>query len=175
MDEVSFEQTLTRISEELCHRYKNSNQLMIMGMATRGVPLAKRISKKIVDSLGIIPFEGALDASFYRDDFHFRIPLANPTLQITEIPDTVENTDIILVDDVLYTGRSVRSALEAIFDMGRPRSVCLVVLVDRGHRQLPIQADIAGLTLNTAENEEVRVQIKPEDSEDSVWLVEVKK
>ena len=116
---------------------------------------------------------GSLDATFYRDDFHYRQPNASTEMRFTEMPASVEGKTVILVDDVLYTGRSVRAAMQAILDLGRPAAIRLCVLVDRGHRELPIAPDCVGLTVETAQNQEVRVMIEPIDNENSVYLVEV--
>jgi pyrimidine operon attenuation protein / uracil phosphoribosyltransferase len=149
-------------------------QVVLMGNATRGIPLAERIGAEIEKQTGTRLEVGSLDASFYRDDFHYRIKAANPQMKITQIPKSIEAKRIVLVDDVLYTGRSVRAAMNAIFDLGRPASMGLVVLVDRGCRELPICPDFAGKEIITKKNQEVRVKVTPVDDEDAVWLVEVK-
>lgn len=151
----------------------NPSRLLVMGMASRGVPMARRLADLLEKYYHCPLPTGSLDATFYRDDFHFRKNLANPEMRITAMPRPVEGMDIILLDDVLYTGRTIRAAMEAIMDMGRPNSIRLGVLVDRGHRQLPICPDYAGLIVTTCANQEVRVYLPPLDSETAVWLVEV--
>ncbi|MGL1934737.1 MAG: bifunctional pyr operon transcriptional regulator/uracil phosphoribosyltransferase PyrR [Fibrobacterales bacterium] len=149
-------------------------QVVLMGNATRGIPLAERIGAAIEKQTGVPIEVGSLDASFYRDDFHYRIKAANPQMKITTVPQSIAGKRVILVDDVLYTGRSVRAAMNAIFDLGRPASIGLVVLIDRGCRELPICPDFSGKEVVTEKNQEVRVKVTPVDDEDAVWLVEVK-
>jgi pyrimidine operon attenuation protein / uracil phosphoribosyltransferase len=140
-------------------------------MRTRGEFLAKRILLKIKEIEGIeIPF-GVLDVTLYRDDFRTR--LKQPQVSVSDITFDLSEKDIILVDDVLYTGRTVRSALDAIMDMGRPNTIQLVVLIDRGHRELPIKADYVGKNIPTSIDEEIKVKMNEIDGEDSVYLVEV--
>jgi pyrimidine operon attenuation protein/uracil phosphoribosyltransferase len=140
-------------------------------MKTRGEFLAKRILFKIKEIEKIdIPF-GILDVTLYRDDFRTR--LKQPQVSVSDITFDLNEKDIILVDDVLYTGRTVRSALDAIMDMGRPNTIQLVVLIDRGHRELPIKADYVGKNIPTSIDEEIKVKMKEIDGEDSVYLVDV--
>jgi pyrimidine operon attenuation protein/uracil phosphoribosyltransferase len=140
-------------------------------MRTRGEYLAKRIQQKIksIDSADL-PF-GVLDVTLYRDDFRMR--LKQPEVSVSNITFDLNEKDIILVDDVLYTGRTVRSALNALMDLGRPASIQLFILVDRGHRELPIRADYVGKNIPTSQNEEIKVKVEETDGEDAIYLVEV--
>jgi pyrimidine operon attenuation protein/uracil phosphoribosyltransferase len=171
IDEQNFERIITRISHEILEKNKGSKTLVLLGMRTRGEYLAKRIFNKIKEIENIeIPF-GVLDVTLYRDDFRTR--LKQPQVSVSDITFDLNEKDIILVDDVLYTGRTVRSALNAIMDMGRPGTIQLVVLIDRGHRELPIKADYAGKNVPTSNDEEIKVKMKEIDGEDSVYLVDV--
>ena len=171
IDEQNFERIIIRISHEILEKNKGSKTLVLLGMRTRGEYLAKRIFNKIKEIENIeIPF-GILDVTLYRDDFRTR--LKQPQVSVSDITFDLNEKDIILVDDVLYTGRTVRSALGAIMDMGRPNTIQLVVLIDRGHRELPIKADYVGKNIPTSIDEEIKVKMKEKDGEDSVYLVDV--
>lgn len=170
IDEEGLNRTLTRLAHEIIERNKGTENLAIIGMRTRGVYLAKRIVKKIEDIEGKkIPF-GILDVTLYRDDF--RTKLKQPVVQVTDIPFDIDGMNIILVDDVLYTGRTTRAALDALMDFGRPARIQLAVLVDRGHRELPIKADFVGKNIPTSIGEEIQVKMKETDGEDCVLLIE---
>jgi pyrimidine operon attenuation protein/uracil phosphoribosyltransferase len=142
-------------------------------MQTRGVFLAKRIARKISDIEHIELTAGVLDVTFYRDDY--RIAQKQPNVKVTNIPFNVNGIDMVLVDDVLYTGRTVRAALDALTDFGRPKTIQFAALIDRGHREMPIAADYVGLTVNTRSNQEVALKVVEVDGEDSVWLMEEEK
>lgn len=146
-----------------------SQQFALIGMQTRGVHLARRLRKRIHDAEGIDVPVGVLDATMYRDDF--RIRLKQPVIQATRIPFDISERHLVLVDDVLYTGRTARSALDALMDMGRPASVRFLVIVDRGLREVPIRADIVGREVPTMPGEEVRVRLEEIDDHEGVWLV----
>jgi pyrimidine operon attenuation protein/uracil phosphoribosyltransferase len=154
---------------------KNSTltNLGIVGMQTRGVYLARRIADKINSIEHLSLTSGVLDITMYRDDY--RMALKQPKVQVTDIPFDINGTDMILVDDVLYTGRTVRAALEALNDFGRPKTIQLAVLMDRGHREMPIHADYVGMNVTTRMNQEVALKVKEIDNEDSVWLMELEK
>jgi len=173
IDESGLNRTITRLSHEIIEKTKGSKNIVILGMRTRGEFLAKRILEKIVEIENFKPEYGVLDVTLYRDDFRTR--LKQPQVSVSNITFDVNEKVIILIDDVLYTGRTVRSALNAIMDLGRPAMVKLCVLVDRGHRELPIKADFVGLNTPTSINEEVRVKMKEIDNEDAVYLVDVSK
>ena len=171
VDSQGLNRILTRISHEILEKNKGSNNLVLMGMRTRGEFLAKRIFQKIKDIENIeLPF-GVLDVTLYRDDFRTR--LKQPEVSVSNITFDINGKDIILIDDVLYTGRTVRSALNAIMDMGRPNSIQLFVLADRGHRELPIRADYVGKNVPTSQNEEIKVKMAEVDGEDAIYLINV--
>lgn len=145
----------------------------IVGMQTRGVQIGRRINQYIAEETGSSLDFGVLDVTFYRDDF--RTKLKMPSVQVTEIPFDLYERNIILVDDVLFTGRTVRSALNALMDYGRPGSIKFCCMVDRGHRELPIAPDFTGIQIKTQPNEEVRVKVKELDDEDAVYKVKLDK
>ena len=161
--------TLVRISHEIIEQNKVTEDLMLIGMHTRGVPLAKRISANIEDYLGRAIPVGALDISLYRDDLTSLNQ--QPTVQRTNVPVSIEGKSIVLVDDVLYTGRSTRAAMDALIDLGRPQSIQLAVLIDRGHRELPVRADYVGKNVPSARHEEIKVRLKETDDRDEVAII----
>lgn len=173
LNESELESVLQNMAKEIHRLVPEPESLLLVGMASRGIPLAERIASKLEVLYGRQIPCGQLDASFYRDDFHSRTRVHSPEVRITSMPPLVENSHIVLIDDVLYTGRSVRAALESIMDMGRPRAVRLAVLIDRGHRELPIAPDMVGVQVCTESKEEVRVLVKEIDGEDAAWLVAV--
>jgi len=171
VDAKGIKRSLTRLAHEILENARDLSTLRIIGIRDRGDYLARRLAKIIKDVEGEeIPI-GFLDITFYRDDF--RTKLSQPSVMSTEIPFDLENVDIILVDDVLYTGRTIRSAMDAIMDYGRPASIRLAVLIDRGHRELPIRPDFVGKNIPTAEDEQVRVRLQESDGEDAIYLYEV--
>ncbi len=166
LDAQDIERALTRVSHEIVERAKGASDLVILGIQTRGVPLAERIAAKIEEIESHPVPVGALDITMYRDDLRLRAARA---LEPTEVPLVgIDNRTVILVDDVLFSGRTVRAALDALGDLGRPRVVRLAVLVDRGHRQLPIRADHVGKNLPTSLHESVKVRLRELDGEDKV-------
>ena len=169
----AMEFALDEMAAKIAKMHPSAENLIVLGMASRGIPLAKKLSERLTQKFGKPIEMGCLDATFYRDDFHYRKKVGSTEMRFTEMPASVEGKTVILVDDVLYTGRSVRAAMQAILDLGRPAAIRLCVLVDRGHRELPIAPDCVGLTVETAQNQEVRVMIEPIDNENSVYLVEV--
>ncbi|MFH0736858.1 MAG: bifunctional pyr operon transcriptional regulator/uracil phosphoribosyltransferase PyrR [bacterium] len=173
IDERGLNRTITRLAHEILEKNSGSKNIVLLGMRTRGEFLAKRILTKIEEIENYSPSYGVLDVTLYRDDFRKR--LKQPQVSVSDITFNVDERDIILIDDVLYTGRTVRSALNAIMDLGRPATVQLCVLVDRGHRELPIKADFIGINVPTSINEEVRVKMIEIDGEDAVNLVDVSK
>ncbi len=168
MDEEGIKRVITRIAHEILERNKGAENLVLIGIRSRGVYLANRLSREISKIEDIVPPVGILDISFYRDD------IATHRVQVssTEIPFDVTERDVVLVDDVLFTGRSVRAAMDAIVDFGRPASVQLAVLIDRGHRELPIRPDYVGKNIPTAWKEKVQVKLKDENGIDSVIIGE---
>jgi pyrimidine operon attenuation protein/uracil phosphoribosyltransferase len=161
--------TLARIAHEILERNKAIEHVILVGVHTRGVPLAKRLAANIEDfEESQIPV-GALDISLYRDDLS-SLNL-QPVVKHTDIPTSIDDKSIVLVDDVLYTGRSTRAAMDALIDLGRPRSIQLAVLIDRGHRELPIRADYVGKNIPSSRHEEIQVQLKETDGIDEVAIV----
>ncbi|MCH7520643.1 MAG: bifunctional pyr operon transcriptional regulator/uracil phosphoribosyltransferase PyrR [Candidatus Marinimicrobia bacterium] len=170
MDAAAFERTLTRLAHQIMERHQQLDQVAIIGVQTRGEPLGRRIGD-LIQKHGhrSIKF-GTVDVTFHRDDFRTHLP--SPQVGPTQIPFAVDDLHIILVDDVLYTGRTVRAAINSIMDFGRPASIELAVLVDRGHRELPIQADYLGINHPTSINEHIHVHVTEVDGIDEVLLLE---
>ena len=158
---------LTRIAHEIVERNKGTEDLVIVGIRTRGAPIAERIAAAIADFEGVDLPSGALDVTLYRDDVSLRGPR---NVEATTVPADIDGRVVVLVDDVLYTGRTIRAAFDALLDLGRPRAVRLAVLVDRGHRELPIRADHVGKNLPTASDEVVSVHVNEIDGEDAVFI-----
>lgn len=159
---------LTRIAHEVIERNKGADQLALIGIHTRGIPLAARLAAKLGELEGVDVPTGMLDITLYRDDLS---EVAHqPIIRETQVPFDISRRRVILVDDVLYTGRTVRAALDALIDLGRPAGIQLAVLVDRGHRELPIRADYVGKNLPTARSEVVKVKLQETDGVDSVEL-----
>ena len=155
LDERAMNLALDAMALDLVRLHPEAENLIVMGMATRGIPLANEISQRLTLRYGKPVLSGELDASFYRDDFHYRNHFGNPVMRVLKTPVSVEGKTVVLVDDVLYTGRSVRAAMQAVFDLGRPAAIRLCCLID------------------TAPGEEVRVRISPLDNENAVYLVKV--
>ncbi len=167
LNDNDIERILKRISHEIIERNKGSENLVFIGIQKRGVPLAERIAKNIEELEKNGLKIGKLDITFYRDDVGSKI---KPVIDITDIPFEIDDKDIILVDDVLFTGRTIRASLDAIIDFGRPKTIQLVVLVDRGHRELPIRADYVGKNIPTSRDEFVEVKLKEIDKIDMVTI-----
>ncbi|MCL5019175.1 MAG: bifunctional pyr operon transcriptional regulator/uracil phosphoribosyltransferase PyrR [Patescibacteria group bacterium] len=171
IDEQGLKRTIARLAHEILEWNKGLEDIAIVGMQTRGVFLAKRISQKLQEIEGKPVPVGILDVTLYRDDFRLR--LKQPKVQATEIPFSIDEKNIVLVDDVLYTGRTVRAALDAVMDLGRPASIQLAILIDRGHRELPIKADFIGKNIPTSIGEEISVHLQEVDGEDGVYVVDL--
>jgi pyrimidine operon attenuation protein/uracil phosphoribosyltransferase len=170
LDTDQIRRALYRLSHEITEHNKGTADLVLVGIRTRGVPIANRLAGFIREHEGSEVPVGVLDITFYRDDLSL---IANqPVLHRTEIPVNITNKRVILVDDVLYTGRTVRAALDALMDLGRPESIQLAVLIDRGHRELPIRADYVGKNVPTARREVVHVKLAETDGEDRVIIME---
>jgi pyrimidine operon attenuation protein/uracil phosphoribosyltransferase len=169
MDAAAISRALTRIAHEILERNKNLNGLALVGIRTRGVPLARRLGDMLGEIGGRTPDTGLLDINLYRDDLS-RIA-DHPVLRKTEIPFELDGARIVLVDDVLYTGRTVRAALDGLMDLGRPDWIQLAVLVDRGHREVPIRADYVGKNVPTAHDEQVEVRLQDVDGVEEVILM----
>jgi pyrimidine operon attenuation protein/uracil phosphoribosyltransferase len=167
LDGGDISRALTRITHEILERNRGSADLLLLGIPTRGVHLAGRIAKRMAEVEGRPIASGAIDPTMYRDDLRLRPARA---LEHTDIPEDVDDKVVVLVDDVLFSGRTIRAALDALNDLGRPRAVQLAVLVDRGHRELPIRADFVGKNLPTSTSETVRVRLDEPDGADSVSI-----
>jgi len=171
MSASEIERTLVRLAHEIVERNNGSANLGLVGIKRRGVPLAQRLGK-IIEGIEKSPVDtGVLDISFYRDDLSTRD--VRPVVEKGEVGFDVEGRDIILMDDVLYTGRTIRAAMDALFDHGRPKSVQLLVLIDRGHRELPIEARFIGRIVPTSRREIIEVKLREIDNDEQVILVEL--
>jgi pyrimidine operon attenuation protein/uracil phosphoribosyltransferase len=169
LDEHALDRALTRIAHEILERNAGSDDLAFVGLRTRGVTLAHRLAAKIARIDGVQLPVGTLDISLYRDDLGLR---RSPVVRGTEVPFSIKDKSVVLVDDVLFTGRTIRAALDAMIDLGRPKMVQLAVLVDRGHRELPIRPDYVGKNLPTSRRESVAVRLREHDGEDRVVIEE---
>jgi pyrimidine operon attenuation protein / uracil phosphoribosyltransferase len=173
MDALAIQRAVTRIAHEILERNKGTDELALVGIRSRGVYLAERLRKNVQEiERGTAPPFGVVDITLYRDDLDRGVQ--NPVVKGTDIPFAVDGRRILLVDDVLYTGRTVRAAMDALVDFGRPQSIQLAVLVDRGHRELPIRADYVGKNLPTSRREQVQVRLAEADGVDEV-VIEVLK
>ena len=164
--------TLTRIAHEILERNRGIDELAFVGIRTRGVPLARRLAQTIRELNQHEVPTGALDITLYRDDLMRTAVGAQPVIKRTEIPFSIDDKSILLVDDVLYTGRTIRAAFDALIDFGRPRAIQLVALVDRGHRELPIRADYVGRNIPTSRGQSVQVRLAEIDGRDEVEVSE---
>lgn len=169
LDEAGMDRTIARMVAEIVER--DGGDVMLVGIHTRGVPLAARLARAIEGTAGRKVALGRLDIALYRDDVGpWRPAHQQPVLKETVLPGPIDDRIVYLVDDVLFTGRTIRAALDSLVDYGRPRAVRLAVLVDRGHRELPIAADVVGRVLDTTATEDVQVRLAEVDGEDGVWI-----
>lgn len=169
LDGPSLDRALTRIAHEILERNAGARDLAFVGLRTRGVTIARRLAEKIAAIDGATLPVGTLDITLYRDDLGLR---GLPVVRGTDIPFSIKDKVVVLVDDVLFTGRTIRAALDAIIDLGRPRMVQLAILVDRGHRELPIRPDYVGKNLPTSRREAIAVRLREHDGEDGVVIQE---
>ncbi len=170
MDADRMGRTLTRIAHEIVERNRGVEELALVGIRTAGVPLARRLARSLADITGHEVPTGALDITLYRDDLGRHAIGKKPVVRSTDIPFSIDDRRILLVDDVLYTGRTIRAALDALIEFGRPRSIQLIVMVDRGHRELPIKADYVGKNLPTSQSQSVKVHLMEIDGRDGVEI-----
>jgi pyrimidine operon attenuation protein / uracil phosphoribosyltransferase len=164
------DRTLQRLAHEVVEKSGGTSNVVLIGVRRRGVPLAQRLAKSIKGFSSVEVPVGTLDITLYRDDLSTVAP--QPVVQSTEIPFVVDNRDIVLVDDVLYTGRTARAAMNGLFDLGRPKRIRMLVLIDRGHRELPIEAAFIGRTVTTSDTEIIEVRLQEIDNEERVMLVD---
>jgi len=170
LDGARMHRAIRRMAIEIVEKNRGIKDLLIVGIRSRGVPIGERIGKEISEMEGQeVPF-GILDITLYRDDLTTIAP--QPVVKPTKLPEPIDDKIVVLVDDVLYTGRTIRAALDALIDFGRPRAVMLAVLIDRGHRELPIHADVIGKTVPTDADEVIKVRMAELDGEDEVLIME---
>jgi pyrimidine operon attenuation protein/uracil phosphoribosyltransferase len=172
LDADRISRALTRIAHEILERNHGTDELALIGIRTRGVPLARRLAQTIREVSHHDVQTGALDITLYRDDLMRAAVAAQPVVRKTEIPFSIDDKRILLVDDVLYTGRTIRAALDALIEFGRPKTIQLVVLVDRGHRELPIKADYVGKNVPTSQSQSIQVHLIEIDGRDEVEIQE---
>ena len=170
LDGPRMNRAIRRMAIEILEKNRGSEDLLIVGIRSRGVPIAERMAKEIEEMEGHPVSSGILDITLYRDDLTTIAP--QPVVKPTKLPEPIDDKIVVLVDDVLYTGRTVRAALDALIDFGRPKAVMLAVLIDRGHRELPIHADVIGKTVPTDAHEVIKVKLTETDGEDEVLIME---
>ncbi|WP_417630822.1 bifunctional pyr operon transcriptional regulator/uracil phosphoribosyltransferase PyrR [Enterococcus faecalis] len=167
VDAVTMKRALTRISYEIIERNKGIQDIVLVGIKTRGIYIAQRLAERLKQLEEIDVPVGELDITLYRDDVK---DMEEPELHSSDVPVSIEGKEVILVDDVLYTGRTIRVAMDAVMDLGRPRKISLAVLVDRGHRELPIRADYVGKNIPTSKTEEIIVEMEERDGADRIMI-----
>lgn len=167
VDAVTMKRALTRISYEIIERNKGIQDIVLVGIKTRGIYIAQRLAERLKQLEDIDVPVGELDITLYRDDVK---DMEEPELNSSDVPVSIEGKEVILVDDVLYTGRTIRAAMDAVMDLGRPRKISLAVLVDRGHRELPIRADYVGKNIPTSKTEEIIVEMEERDGADRIMI-----
>ena len=167
LTEVELRKTLSRLTSEIIEKVKNLENLLLVGIPTRGIDLAKVLEKELFSKTGLKIKTGIIDPTFYRDDQN---RVGTRLIKATDIPIPIEKEEILLIDDVIYTGRTVRAAMDALYSWGRPKRVMLLVMVDRGHRELPIQPDFCGKKVPTSKNNSVSLRLRNVDNEEGVFL-----
>ena len=167
LDEVELRKTISRLTSEIIEKVKNLNNLLLIGIPTRGIDLAKVLEKELFDNSGVKVKKGIIDPTFYRDDQN---RVGTRLIKATDIPTPIEKKEILLIDDVIYTGRTVRASMDALYSWGRPQKVMLLVMVDRGHRELPIQPDFCGKKVPTSKSESISLRLNNVDNEEGVFL-----
>ena len=167
LTEVELKKTLSRLTSEIVEKVKDLDNLLLIGIPTRGIDLAEVLQKKLSSITGTKIKKGIIDPTFYRDDQN---RVGTRLIKVTDIPTPIEKQEILLVDDVIYTGRTIRAAIDALYSWGRPRRVMLLVMIDRGHRELPIQPDFCGKRVPTSKNESISLRLNNVDNEEGVFL-----
>ena len=167
LNEVELRKTLLRLTYEIIEKVKNLDNLLLVGIPTRGVDIAEVLEKELFCKTGVKIKKGTIDPTFYRDDQN---RVGTRLITVTDIPTPIEKQEILLIDDVIYTGRTIRAAIDALYSWGRPKSVMLLVMVDRGHRELPIQPDFCGKRVPTSKIESISLRLKNIDNEEGVFL-----
>ena len=167
LSEVEIKETISRLTFEIIEKVKNLDNLLLVGIPTRGIDLAEVLEKELLTKTGVKIRKGIIDPTFYRDDQN---RVGTRIIKATDIPTPIEKQEILLVDDVIYTGRTIRAAIDALYSWGRPQKVMLLVMVDRGHRELPIQPDFCGKKVPTSKNETLNLRLKNVDNEEGVFL-----
>jgi len=167
LDEVELRKTFSRLTSEIIEKVKNLDNLLLVGIPTRGIDIVEVLEKELFCKTGVKIKKGTIDPTFYRDDQN---RVGTRLIKITDIPTPIEKQEILLVDDVIYTGRTIRAAIDALYSWGRPQKVMLLVMIDRGHRELPIQPDICGKRVPTSKNESISLRLNNVDNEEGVFL-----
>ena len=167
LNEVELRKTISRLTSEIIKRVKNLDNLLLVGIPTRGINLAEVLEKELFSQTGFKIRKGIIDPTFYRDDQN---RVGTRLMKATDIPTPIERQEILLIDDVIYTGRTIRAAIDALYSWGRPHRVMLLVMVDRGHRELPIQPDFCGKKVRTSKNESISLRLNNIDNEEGVFL-----
>ena len=167
LSEVEIKETISRLTFEIIEKVKNLDNLLLVGIPTRGIDLAEVLEKELLTKTGVKIRKGIIDPTFYRDDQN---RVGTRIIEATDIPTPIEKQEILLVDDVIYTGRTIRAAIDALYSWGRPQKVMVLVMVDRGHRELPIQPDFCGKKVSTSKNESISLRLKNLDNEEGVFL-----
>ena len=167
LNEVELRKTLSRLTSEIIEKVKNLDNLLLVGIPTRGIDIAEVLEKELICKTGIKIKKGTIDPTFYRDDQN---RVGTRLIKVTDIPTPIEKQEILLVDDVIYTGRTIRAAIDALYSWGRPQRVMLLVMIDRGHRELPIQPDFCGKIVPTSKNESISLRLHNVDNEEGVFL-----
>ena len=167
LTEVELRKTLSRLTFEIIEKVKNLENLLLVGIPTRGIDLAEVLEKELFSKTGVKIKKGTIDPTFYRDDQN---RVGTRLIKVTDIPTPIEKQEILLIDDVIYTGRTIRAAIDSLYSWGRPQRVMLLVMVDRGHRELPIQPDFCGKKVPTSKNESISLRLNNIDNEEGVFL-----
>ena len=166
-DKVELKKTISRLTYEIIEKVTNIDDLLLIGIPTRGVHLVEVLVKEIFSKTGVNVFKGTIDPTFYRDDQN---RVETRIMKATNLPIPIEQKEIVLIDDVIYTGRTIRAAIDALYSWGRPKRIMLLAMIDRGHRELPIQPDFCGKNVSTSKNESINLRLNEVDGEEGVFL-----